>query len=266
MGILRQGPTLPSPNLRYRLRTIENLPRSRRPTVTLVIACSDQANRRAARTLGHPTEHRTFFVATEGEQLAGDHRAVVWQQCGNGMGAQVKIAPSVSLDDIIVWTGQLLESDEADRRRLGFLKPSKTIPDPDALYPRHLLATMSDLHEQVKSCLAVQLTCTDKEVLDLLAAWPLCNTEQLMGLKGGVTRRHANQVIQSLTGRSLVRTREQRHVLTDEGLRYLAHREMARTGVAVPLWVSHRERMEVAGPLGQAWHSPEVLEPAGAFR
>ena len=93
VGILRQGATLPSPNLRYRLRTVENLPVSQRPTVTLVITGSDQATRRAVRTLGHPVEHQTFFVATEGEQLAGDHRAVAWQQCGHGMGAQVKIAP-----------------------------------------------------------------------------------------------------------------------------------------------------------------------------
>ncbi len=94
VGILRQGLTLPSAHLRYRLRTIENLPWSQRPTVTLVITGSDQATRRAVRTLGHTVEHQTFFVATEGEQLAGDHRAVAWQQCGHGMGAQVKIAPT----------------------------------------------------------------------------------------------------------------------------------------------------------------------------
>ncbi len=78
VGILRQGPTLPSAHLRYRLRTAENLPVSQRPTVTLVVTGSDQATRRAVRTLGHPVEHQTFFVATEGEQLAGDHRAVAW--------------------------------------------------------------------------------------------------------------------------------------------------------------------------------------------
>lgn len=111
------------------------------------------------------------------------------------MGAQVKIAPGVYLDDIIAWTDQLLESDEADRRRRGFLKPSKPKPDPDALYARHLLATMPDLQEQVKSCLTVQPTRTDKEVSDLLAAWPLCNTEQLTGLMGSVIRRCANQVL-----------------------------------------------------------------------
>ena len=79
MGILRQGATLPSAHLRYRLRTIENLPVSQRPAVPLVITGSDQATRRAIRTLGHPVEHETFFAATEGEQLAGDHRAVAWQ-------------------------------------------------------------------------------------------------------------------------------------------------------------------------------------------
>ena len=109
VGILRQGPTLPSAHLRYRLRTIENLPRSQRPTVTLVITGSDLATRRAVRTLGHTVEHQAFFVAAEGEQLAGDHRAVALQQCGHGMGAQVKIAPYLSLENIVASTGRLVD-------------------------------------------------------------------------------------------------------------------------------------------------------------
>ena len=67
VGVLRQGPTLPSANLRYRLRTVENLSWSQCPSVTLVLSCSDQANRRAVRTLGHTMKHWTFFVATERE-------------------------------------------------------------------------------------------------------------------------------------------------------------------------------------------------------
>ena len=39
--------------------------------MTLVLTGSDQATRRAVRTLSHAMEHRTFFVATEGELLAG---------------------------------------------------------------------------------------------------------------------------------------------------------------------------------------------------
>ena len=42
----------------------------------------------------------------------------------------------------------------------------------------------------------------------------------------------------------------------------LAAREMARAGVKVPLWVSHREAVKALGPLGRAWLSPGDWEPA----
>ena len=58
--------TLPSAHLRFRLRTAENLPGSQRPTVTLVITGSDQATRRAVRTLGHPVEHRSILRGHRG--------------------------------------------------------------------------------------------------------------------------------------------------------------------------------------------------------
>ena len=45
----------------------------------------------------------------------------------------------------------------------------------------------------------------------------------------------------------------------------VARSEMARDRVAVPLWVSHREALEMHGPLGAAWRNPEVLESARAF-
>ena len=185
---------------------------------------SDQATRRAVRTLGHPVQYRTTFVATEGELLAGDHRGVVWQQCGAGMGDNppVKVVPDVSLNAIVNWTDQLLESSEADRRRYGFKKPEKPTPDPEALYPSHLRATMPEPAQQLESALSVQLTRAEREALDLLAAWPVCTTEQLAGLMGGITRRRANQVLQSLTGRGLIRIDQQRHVLTNDGLTWPA--------------------------------------------
>ena len=238
VGLLRQGSTLPSANLRYRLRTIENLPWFQRPAVTLVITCSDQANRRAVRTLGHPMEHRTMFVATERKLLAGDHRALVWQQCGNGMADNppVEITPDVPLDAIVSWTERLVESDELYRHKSGNEGTSKPSPDPDALYPEHLRAAMPQSSEQVKVALSVQLTGSEKDALDLLAAWPLCTTEQLMGLMGGVTRRRASQVLNSLTQRDLVCTDQQRHVLTDDGLRYLALRDRAAVRMALGHW------------------------------
>ncbi len=45
----------------------------------------------------------------------------------------------------------------------------------------------------------------------------------------------------------------------------VARREMARSRVRVPLFVSNRERLDAEGPLGAAWRVPGVLEPGCAF-
>ncbi len=242
VGVLRQGATLPSAHLRYRLRTIENLPASERPTVTLVITGSDQATRRAVRTLGHPVEHESYFAATEGEQLAGDHRARAWQQCGHGMGVPVKIAPHLSLGSIVGSIGWLVDRDARNRR--DRTPPNKRQPEPDpySLYPTHLRTAMPDPTEQVKNSLAVQFSRTEKDALDLLAAWPLCTTDQLAGLMGGVTRRRANQVLRSLDARSLVHSENQRHVLADDGLRHLARRDRAAVRIALGRWSPRKRR------------------------
>ena len=92
--------------------------------------------------------------------------------------------------------------------------------------------------EQVKSSLAVRLTRAEKQALDLLAAWPLRNTDQLAGLMGGVTRRRANQVLRSLAEHGLVRADGPLHVLTDEGLTYLARRDRAAVGQTLDRWTA----------------------------
>ena len=45
----------------------------------------------------------------------------------------------------------------------------------------------------------------------------------------------------------------------------VARREMERAKAGVPLWVSHRERLEKVGPLGKAWRNPDVMEPVRIF-
>ena len=244
VGLLRQGPTLPSANLRYRLRTLENLPHGQRPMATLVLAHSDQANRRAVRTLGDAMQHSRTFVATEGELLAGDHRGVVWQQCGNGteLDLPVQVAPGVSLNAIIAWTDRVAgRSAEFSRQRNPGAK-RKPRPDPETIYPEHLRAAMPEPSALLSSSLAVRLTSAEKDALDLLAAWPLCTTDQLAGLMGGVTRRRANQALNSLTSHALVRTDGQRQALTDEGLRYLAQRDRAAVGPVLGRWSAKKRR------------------------
>ena len=230
VGIVRQGPMLSSANLRYRLRTLEHLRTRQQPAATLVFTHADQATRRAFRTLGNPMEHRRTFVATEGKLLAGDAEAPVWQQCGvdNRLLLPQAINLDVSLGDIMGWVGRRARYATGDRPR----------PDPEELYPYRLRAMTPRPTEQMNSSLAVRLARSEKQALDLLAAWPLCTTEQLMGLMGGVTRRRANQVIRSLTQQGLIRAEGESHLLTDEGLTCLARRDRASVGQVLDRWTA----------------------------
>ena len=178
IGLLRQGPVLPTSNLRYRLRSIKRLHSSETPFVTLVLTHADQATRRAIRSLGDPSEHRRTFVATEGETLAGDAKAVVWQQSGSGLGDDppVRVSPDASLPGIMAWAERLLDSS------YPFLRDNPK-PNPGGLYLSSVQAAMPEPTDQLIAALAVQLTRADKDALDLLAAWPLCTREQLAGLK-----------------------------------------------------------------------------------
>ena len=244
LGIVRQGPILSSANLRYRLRTLEQLRIRQRPTATLVLTHADQATRRAFRTLGDPGEHRSTFVSTEGELLAGDAGSPVWQQCGAGNNSFLPeaINPDVSLAEIMAWLGRRAEHAAAYRRKLGLEPDDHPTPDPEELYPSRLRAMMPRPPEQVGNSLAVQLTRAEKQSMDLLAAWPLCDTDQLAGLMGGVTRRRANQVLRSLGQYGLVRSDGPLHVLTDQGLMYLSRRDRAAVGQTLGRWSAEPSR------------------------
>ena len=190
---------------------------------------ADQATRRAIRSLGDPSEHLRTFVATEGEFLAGDHTGVVWQQCGSGLGEAMRIDADASLAGILALAEHLLDSS------YSFLGKSPK-PNPSDLYPSGVQAAMPEPTEQLTSTLPVQLTRAEKDALDLLAAWPLCTREQLAGLMGGVTLRRVNQVLRSLSQHSLVRADGPLHMLTDEGLTYLARRDRAAVGLTLDRW------------------------------
>ena len=231
IGIIRQGATLPTANLRYRLRSMERMRSRERPFVTLVMTHADQATRRAVRSLGDPSEHRGTFVATEGELLARDHTGSVWQQCGSGLGHNppVRIDPDTSLADILAWMDRLLDSSHS------FLRDN-TKPNPEALYPSGVKAVMPEPAEQLAAALSVKLTRAEKDALDLLSAWPLCTREQLAGLMGAVTLRRVNQVLRSLRECGLVREDDSLLMLTDEGLTHLARRDRAAVGLTLDRW------------------------------
>ena len=240
LGIVRQGPMLSSANLRYRLRTLEKLPIRQLPLATPVLTHSDQATRRAFRILANPGVYRSAFVATEGELLAGDHTGVAWQQCGGGVNhhAPQAVNPGLSLDDILAWLGRQAERVAERRRRLGLKPDDRPTPDREDLYPSRLRALMPRPAEQVGNSLAVRLTRAEKQALDLLAAWPRCDTDQLAGLMGGVTHRRANQALRSRADHGLVRTDGALHLLTDDGLTWPARRDRAAVGQILDRWTA----------------------------
>ena len=139
-------------------------------------------------------------------------------------GRAVRIDADASLAGILALAERLLDSS------YSFLGKSPK-PNPSDLYPSGVQAAMPEPTEQLASALPVQLTRAEKDALDLLAAWPLCTREQTAGLMGGVTLRRVNQVLRPPSQHSLVRTDEPLHMLTDEGLTYLARRDRAPWGL-----------------------------------
>ena len=236
LGLLRQGPLLTPANLRYRLRSIERMDYQDRPHLSLVLAASDQDARRALRALGHPTDHETMFVANTGAVVAREADTEVWQQCGNGVDSATTLAPSLRLPDILAW----LEDDLArQRKRWGraVLRPDRT-----KLYSARMRATRPRPAEQLDAAYGVRLSRTDKQVLDLLADWPLCTAEQLAGLMGGVGRRRVNQAVRRLRRRWLLQRDDAGggYVLSDEGLTVLARRDRAAVGPVLDRWTPQR--------------------------
>ena len=229
VGILRQGPMLSAANLRFRLRTIERMDFRHCPWLTLVLTDSEQDTRRAVRALAHPSLHETTLVACAAELIAGGVQTRVFQQGGYGFPNTPTIAPDADLRSMLAWISRRV----AAYSKSGPLDPN---PDPDTLYRPSVRATPPKPAEQLDAALSLQLTRAEKQVLDLIADWPLSTAEQLAGLMGGVTPRRANQVLRSLHRRSLVRRDGKAHVLTDEGLTYLARRDRAAVRPTLDRW------------------------------
>ena len=234
VGLLRQGPMLSAANLRFRLRTIERLDGRLCPWLTLVLTDSEQDSRRAVGALADPNLHETTFVACAADLIAAGPRRPVFQQCGYGFPNTPTLGPDASLPTMLAWL---------TRRVAAYSKsgPAEPTPDPDTLYHSDVRATMPRPLEQLDAALSLQLTRADKEVLDLLAAWPFCTPDQLAGLMGGVTRRRANQVLRSLRRRFLVQREPEGYVLSDEGLTALARRDRAAVGPTLDRWTPQQD-------------------------
>ena len=80
--------------------------------------------------------------------------------------------------------------------------------------------------------MAVRLSRTDRQVLDLIFDWPFCTAAQMAGLMGGVGRRRVNGALRRLRGRALVERDDSGtgDVLSEERLVTLARRDRVAVG------------------------------------
>ena len=240
LGVVRQGAMLSSASLRYRLRTLERQDVQELPHVTPIATDSDQDTRRAGRALREPSGFHHSAVATLGAVIGQGARARVWQPARYGRGNTPVVEPSSSLAWLVNLAGR--EAEHPVHR----------------VMPKRLWAWRASggaraappVPGDLASAVATQLGSAEKRMLDLLAGWPLCTTEQLANLMGGLTERRANQLLRALRRLGLARREGEAHVLTDEGLAYLARRDRAAVGTALGRWSA--ERTDGGGYAGTA--------------
>ena len=229
IGIIRQGPMLPPGHLRYRLRSVERLRYYEIPNATLVLTHSDQATRRALRLMNRG--YNDTFVATEARVLSSSTSTWVWQRGGiiDLHEAFPTIVPHASLEDV-------LDSLDTHMREPNQNRADPAFPVPDLIYDRKATATLPDPEKQLAASPSVMLPRAEKDVLDVLADWPLSTTDQLAGLLGGVTKRRVNQLLQSLKRQFLIHTDEFGNVLSEKALTYLSRRDRAAVGQTLDRW------------------------------
>ncbi|MCY3507184.1 MAG: replication-relaxation family protein [Chloroflexi bacterium] len=230
LGVVRQGAMLSSASLRYRMRTLERQDLQELPHVTLIATDSDQDTRRAVRALREPSGFHHSAAATLGAVIGGGARARVWQPARYGRGNTPVVKPSSSLAWLVDLAGREAEHPvhRVMPKRLWAWRASggarATPPRPGDL----------------AGAVATRLGAAEKRMLDLLAAWPLCTTEQFANLMGGRGERRVNQLLRPLRRLGLARREGEAHVLTDEGLAYLARRDRAAVGTALGRWSAER--------------------------
>ena len=229
LGVVRQGAMLSTASLRYRMRTIERRDVQELPHVTLIATDSDQDTRRAVRALREPSGFHHSAVATLGAVIGQGARARVWQPARYGRGSTPLVQPSSSLAWLVDLAGREAEHPvhRVMPKRLWAWRSSGARATPPV---------PGDLADAV----AMRLGSAEKRMLDLLAAWPLCTTEQLASFMGDLSERRANQLLRPLRRLGLARREGEAHVLTDEGLAYLARRDRAAVGTALGRWSAER--------------------------
>ena len=220
VGIVRQGLALQRRSLYDRLRTISKYDYSHRPGAILILTPSKWEERLTARFC-IDLNLQDCYVAAESRVSLMDHRRRLWQQTSFLQeGEYCSLETIRALAD---YGGEHFTGSPSRKRA--------SIPKPE---------------QMVDSAPTFGLRPSEKRVLDLVTDHPMIPREHLSRWLG-VTEGRVSRVVRSIIGKwGLVqrsgRRGDTRFSLSDEGIRYITHRDRAQLPTTRGIWSTELTR------------------------
>ena len=212
-GVVRQGLALRRRSLYDRLRAIAEYDYTRRPDTVLVLVPSVWEERLTARFCDERNIRDCYVAVESRDALEGDLRH--WRYTGWEIGSRF-----FSLEGVVSRTspGEESSAQSSERKRAS-------LPDPERM---------------AQAAPAFGLSPSEKRTLDLIIDQPMIPREHLatwLGVSEGRVSQMTHSLVKSW---GLVVRRgkrgEVRYTLSDEGIRYVTHRDRAELPTTRSIW------------------------------
>jgi len=215
-GVVRQGLALRRRSLYDRLRALAQYDSSRRPDVVLILVPSVWERRLTGRFCER-VYIRDFFIAVESRWVLERRDRRVWQETTGLFGHTYH-----TLEHVI-------SRGTPGRRR----RPLTTSPE-------RKRASIPDPERMAQAAPAFGVSPSEKRTLDVITDHPMIPREHLATWLG-VSEGRVSQMTHSLVGTwGLVERRgkrgDTRYTLSDEGIRYVTHRDRAELPTTRGIW------------------------------
>ena len=215
-GVVRQGLGLRRRSLHDRLRALAHYDASRRPDVVLILVPSDWEERLTPQFC-EAVELEDYYVAAESRAALERRDRRLW--CATSWTGGITFR---TLEDVI-------SQGRTGRRRT-----------PLTASPERKRASMPDPERMAQAAPAFGISPSEKRTLDLITDHPMIPREHL-ALWLGVSEGRVSQVMRGLVKTwGLVERHgkrgEVRYTLSDEGIRYVTHRDRAELPTTRGIW------------------------------
>ena len=215
-GVVRQGLALRRRSLHDRLRALAQYDSSRRPDVVLILVPSVWERRLTGRFCER-VYLRDFFIAVESRWVLERRDRRVWQETTGLFGHTYH-----TLEHVI-------SRGTPGRRR----RPLTTSPE-------RKRASIPDPERMAQAAPAFGVSPAEKRTLDIITDHPMIPREHLATWLG-VSEGRVSQMMRSLVDAwGLVEQRgkrgDRRYTLSDEGIRYVTHRDRAELPTTRGIW------------------------------